>query len=179
MGCIAYEKPVGAPTEQVTQQTFREAMALLGSAVHIITTDGVAGRGGFTASAVTSVTDTPPTLLVCVNRSVSSYSALIENGVLCVNTLGTHHRDVSRIFSEKVDNAIRFSSGRWKVGVTGAPSLADALVSFDCRINDIKDVGTHSVLFCDVLGLTLGGAGDALVYHRRSYHGLGAGSGLG
>lgn len=46
----------------VTQ--FRNAMAMLGGAVSVITTDGPAGRFGFTASAVCSVTDAPPTLLV-------------------------------------------------------------------------------------------------------------------
>lgn len=44
----------------VEKQDFRDAMARLGSAVNIITTDGPAGRAGFTASAVCSVTDTPP-----------------------------------------------------------------------------------------------------------------------
>lgn len=43
----------------VDQQTFRDAMSCMGAAVNIITTDGPAGRAGFTASAVCSVTDTP------------------------------------------------------------------------------------------------------------------------
>lgn len=43
----------------VDKQDFRDAMARLGSAVNIITTDGPAGRAGFTASAVCSVTDAP------------------------------------------------------------------------------------------------------------------------
>lgn len=42
----------------VDQQTFRDAMSCMGAAVNIITTDGPAGRAGFTASAVCSVTDT-------------------------------------------------------------------------------------------------------------------------
>lgn len=41
----------------VDQQTFRDAMSCMGAAVNIITTDGPAGRAGFTASAVCSVTD--------------------------------------------------------------------------------------------------------------------------
>ena len=53
----------------VEKQAYREAMARLGAAVNVITTDGPGGRAGFTASAVTSVTDTPPTLLVCANRT--------------------------------------------------------------------------------------------------------------
>jgi hypothetical protein len=53
----------------VSREQFRDAMARLGAAVNIVTTDGTAGRAGFTASAVCSVTDDPPTLLVCLNRS--------------------------------------------------------------------------------------------------------------
>ena len=53
------------------KQTFRDAMACVGAAVNIITTDGPAGLAGFTASAVCSVTDSPPTLLVCLNRGAS------------------------------------------------------------------------------------------------------------
>ena len=53
----------------VSRQEFRDAMARLGAAVNIITTDGAAGRGGITATAVCSVTDDPPTLLVCLNRT--------------------------------------------------------------------------------------------------------------
>ena len=57
----------------VEKQAYREAMARLGAAVNVITSNGPAGRAGFTASAVCSVTDSPPTLLVCANRTNDSY----------------------------------------------------------------------------------------------------------
>ncbi|MPT25288.1 MAG: flavin reductase, partial [Starkeya sp.] len=47
---------------------YREAMSRLVAAVHVITTHGAEGRAGFTATAVASVSDSPPTLLVCLNR---------------------------------------------------------------------------------------------------------------
>src|SRR5476651_908107 len=80
---------------------YRNAMARLGAAVNIITTDGPAGRAGFTASAVCSVTDEPPTLLVCLNRNASVYDAFKQNGVLCVNVLGAGHQNISNIFGGK------------------------------------------------------------------------------
>lgn len=78
---------------------FRNAMAQLGSAITIITTDGPAGRFGFTASAVCSVTDSPPTLLVCMNRSSFAHAKFKENGVLCVNVLSGQHQNLSAIFA--------------------------------------------------------------------------------
>ena len=67
------------------KQTFRDAMACVGAAVNIITTDGPAGRAGFTASAVCSVTDSPPTLLVCLNRGASVWPTFSETAP-CAST---------------------------------------------------------------------------------------------
>ncbi|MFX5634519.1 flavin reductase, partial [Acinetobacter baumannii] len=49
------------------KQDFRDAMARLSAAVNIITTDGPAGRAAMTVSAVSSVSDEPATVLVCIN----------------------------------------------------------------------------------------------------------------
>ena len=63
---------------------FRDGMSLLTTAVNVITTEGSAGTHGFTASAVCSVTDTPPTLLVCMNQTSRSHAHFIENKTLAV-----------------------------------------------------------------------------------------------
>jgi flavin reductase (DIM6/NTAB) family NADH-FMN oxidoreductase RutF len=73
-------------------------MAMLGGAVSVITTDGVAGRFGFTASAVCSVTDSPPTLLVCMNRASHSNEHFKRNGFSNVTSKiwpGTRHETLN------------------------------------------------------------------------------------
>ena len=70
-------------TLEMDQQSFRNGMSNLGAAVNVITTQGIAGQAGFTASAVCSVTDSPPTLLVCLNRSASVFENLRQI-VCCV-----------------------------------------------------------------------------------------------
>src|SRR4030095_15723067 len=78
-----------APVEvkAVEAARFREAMSLYGAAVHVVTTDGPGGKTGITATAVSSVSDNPPTLLVCINRRSQAAPMLSMNGVFCVNTL--------------------------------------------------------------------------------------------
>jgi flavin reductase len=122
----------------LSKTDFRHAMSRLGAAVNIITTDGPAGRAGFTASAVCSVTDEPPTLLVCLNRSASVYQTFKGNGVLCVNVLGTGHQEISNLFGGKTPMDERFAAGQWSVGPSGSPLLEDASVSFDCRLSQIR-----------------------------------------
>lgn len=112
----------------VDQQTFRDAMSCMGAAVNIITTDGPAGRAGFTASAVCSVTDTPPTLLVCLNRGASVWPVFNENRTLCVNTLSAGQEPLSNLFGGKTPMEHRFAAARWQTGVTGCPQLEEALV---------------------------------------------------
>jgi len=154
---------------------FRHAMSRLGAAVNIITTDGPAGRAGFTASAVCSVTDEPPTLLVCLNRSASVYQTVKDNGVLCVNVLGAGHQDISNLFGGKTPMDERFAAGQWWVGPSGSPVLEDAGVSFDCRLSQISEVGTHDVLICEVMSITVGEAARSLIYFNRQYHELSMG----
>lgn len=117
------------------QQTFRDAMACVGAAVNIITTDGPAGMAGFTASAVCSVTDSPPTLLVCLNRGASVWPIFSENRTLCVNTLSAGQEPLSNLFGGKTPMAERFAAARWQTGDTGCPRLENATASFDCRIS--------------------------------------------
>ena len=159
----------------LSKTDFRHAMSRLGAAVNIITTDGPAGRAGFTASAVCSVTDEPPTLLVCLNRSASVYQTFKGNGVLCVNVLGTGHQDISNLFGGKTPIDERFATGQWSVGPSGSPLLEDASVSFDCRLSQITEVGTHDILICEVMSITVSEEARSLIYFNRQYHVLSVG----
>ena len=62
-------------TDDQGRQAFKDAMANLGSAVNIVTTLSEGSATGFTATAVCSVTDSPPSLLVCLNHSASVFAA--------------------------------------------------------------------------------------------------------
>jgi flavin reductase len=156
----------------VNRQTYRDAMARFGAAVHVVTTAGAAGRHGFTASAVTSVTDDPPTLLVCQNRASDANLAFKTNGVLCVNTLAAAQEALSPVFAGMTDcdRNGRFAAAAWATLATGAPVLQGALVSFDCRITKTLEVGTHSVLFCEVEAIATGESHEGLIYFGRRYH---------
>ncbi len=156
---------------------FRNAMSLLTTAVSVVTTEGQSGLHGFTASAVCSVTDTPPTLLVCMNQTSRSHGHFIDNKILTVNVLGAQHQHISNAFASKLHSTERFKQGSWTQLATGAPVLTDALVSFDCEIEDIQQVGTHSVFMCRVVAIKHAeqqdGADESLVYFNRAYHQVG------
>ncbi|MEC7762840.1 MAG: flavin reductase [Pseudomonadota bacterium] len=162
-----------AVTAAPGQDEFRAAMSRLAGAVNIVTTDGPAGRAGFTASAVCSVTDTPPTLLVCCNRTRSLGAYIEQNTAIAVNTLAPEHEALAAAFGGKETQEDRFERATWSRLVSGAPILEGSLVSFDCRIATFSDVGTHRVLFCEIEAIQLGRRGSASIWFDRGFHRVG------
>jgi flavin reductase len=160
----------------VLRQEYRDGMAQLGAAVNIITTDGPAGRSGMTASAVVSVTDDPPTLAVRINRSSRNNDIMKINGVLAVNALCSGQREVSNVFTGATGCARedRFKTGVWHRLATGAPILKGTAVSFDCRITDVLEKGTHTIFFAEVEAVQSEGETEGFIYFGRSYHPVGA-----
>ena len=160
-----------AAVKTVEPQLYREAMSRLGAAVHVVTTDGSAGKTGFTATAVVSVSDKPATVLVCLNRGANSAPLLRENGVFCVNTLRFGDEIVADTFAgrTKVARDERFNTGQWSTLATGSPALMSAVVALDCRVSEIKAVASHDIYFGVVEAVHLGPPGAALVYHDRAY----------
>lgn len=165
------QRPTKLDPDDARKQ-FRQAMAHLGAAVNIITTSGESGRCGITASAVCSVTDAPPTLLVCMNRSSAMHAVFERNRNVCINVLPGHHELLARHFAglTQLPMEARFSLPIWDEGLHGVPVLRDALASLQGKIVDLKEVGSHSVMFVEATQIRVCADGDSLIYFDRQFH---------
>ncbi len=161
-----------------TQLKFREGMSRMGAAVNLLTSDGPAGKHGLVASAVCSVSDSPATLLVCINRNAFVHDKFLQNFHICVNVLAAQHQALSGgICPLCRRGSIAGRTGEWTTLVTGCPVLKDANVAFDCRIGSVIEQGSHSVMFCQVKDVHVSEtAGQGLVYFSRDYHHLKTGA---
>ncbi|UYN99901.1 MAG: flavin reductase [Devosia sp.] len=153
----------------VDKATYRNGMSRLGSAVSVVTTLSDGKRYGFTASAVCSVSDSPATLLVCINRSSSSFPAFDGARHFCVNTLMPGQEEISDVFGGKISSTDRFAHGEWGTGLTGAPLLANASVNFECELTNAVDEATHRVLFGRVVNIRENEERATLLYCMRRY----------
>ena len=154
----------------VSKTEFRDAMARVCAPVNVITTNGPAGRGGFTATAMCSVTDEPPTLLVCMNSRSAQTALFIENGRFCVNVLTQEHKTLAASFAGgEADMAARYAAAEWTPLASGNQALADAIVSFDCKLTEARLVGTHNLLIGEVVDIRSRRDGHALLYFDRNY----------
>jgi flavin reductase (DIM6/NTAB) family NADH-FMN oxidoreductase RutF len=168
---VRVQASIQAAIKSATAQNFREAMSRVACSVSIVCTDGPHGMAGFTCSAVCSVTDEPPTIMVCVNRKSAANAVIKANGVLCVSSLGVDQVELSQLFAGvgRVSMIERFVGPNWGVLATGAPYCTTSRVALDCRIADIREIGTHSVIFAEVLSTTHASSGEPLIYHSRDY----------
>ncbi|MCY1216124.1 NADH:FAD oxidoreductase [compost metagenome] len=153
--------------------SFRDALSRAVTAVTVIATDGAGGRAGVTCSAVCSVSDSPPTVLFCINRRSAANSVIKSNGVVSINWLHASQAAVSQLFAGAgaVPMAQRFDGDSWDVFPTGAPYSKSAMVALDCKVVDQIEIGTHSVFVARVCG-SAGAESNKdtpLVYCRRSY----------
>jgi cob(II)yrinic acid a,c-diamide reductase len=156
---------------------YREAMSRFAGAVHVVTTDGPHGKRGMTIIAACSVSDSPPTILVCLNRTKPENDCFAQNGVFALNTLAPEHQALADAFSglTGLSQDERFALGRWETVSSGAPVLRGALATFDCHLEEAKEVATHRILIGRVTGIRIGDFAEPLVYYRRAYRVLGEG----
>lgn len=124
---------------------FRMGMRRLAAGVSLITTVEEGQRHGLVATSVTSLSGEPPSLLVCINRSTSSYEPITRSGIFCVNLIAEGQDHVAAQFSSSKRRDERFGDGAWTTLATGAPVLEGALAAFDCRVDHSLDYGTHTI----------------------------------
>jgi flavin reductase len=164
---------VTAKDEAHPGTAFREAMSRVAGHVHVIATGGKSGLSGVTATAVSSVSDAPPSMLVCLNAGSRTLGHIRDNGVFSISALSAAQESVARIFAGEggLEGAQRFRAGDGWDFARPVPRLVAAMAFFACTVTDITEVGSHVVLIGQV---DLALAGDdlpPLIYHRRQYWG--------
>ncbi len=163
---------VSQPRPPPRYNLFRDAMACLGAAVNIITTDGPAGtrrlhrqrgvqRHRFTADAA-GVPQPRRVRLADVQRKPHPVREHPERRAgAAVESVWRQNADGGTLCRRPLAD-----------GRSGCPRLEEALASFDCRISQVVSVGTHDILFCDMMSMERHDAPPGLVWFDRGYHAL-------
>jgi len=156
----------------VTSDEHRYGMRHFAVGVTIITARDGESKAGLTATAVCSVTASPPRLVVFVNKNVAASEVIHKSGALCINVMAGDQEQVAKVFAgmvEGVHGDARFEHGQWGELTTGAPTLDGALANFDCRVIKVYDESTHHAFLCEVLATRERNDGEALIYLNGAF----------
>ena len=140
----------------IGSEEFRDLIGRFASGVTVVTTIRDGTPYGTTASAVTSVSLTPPMLLVCMNKISLTGQAIKSSRHFVVNVLAEDQGFLADHFATKGSN---FTNINITTGALGAPLLTGALATFECRVVNDVPAGTHAVLI-------------GLVEHASGRHGM-------
>jgi flavin reductase (DIM6/NTAB) family NADH-FMN oxidoreductase RutF len=161
---------------------YRVATQRFASGVSVVTAVGADGtRYGLTATAVCTLSWSPPTLVACVNKKSRLSEVILETSTFAVSVLGTAHRHVAEAFAGQVSGlkgSARFAYGRWSCSSEGVPILDDAPACFICKVDHAIDRSTHLLLIGAVTDVHVPKADTALlVYFARRFTGVGPAAG--
>ncbi|MEP9354765.1 flavin reductase family protein [Xanthobacter sp. KR7-65] len=165
------------PSAPVDAARFRDAMRRMAAGVSVIATDGPGGRAGLTVSSLASLCMEPPSLILCIHEASAALKVIEANGVFVANVLAHDQAGVSDAFAGQVPQFRddKFACAEWRAAGSGAPVLAGALMSFDCRLAAHHAYGTHRIVVGEVTAIHgLDADAEPLLYANRAYRRLAA-----
>jgi flavin reductase (DIM6/NTAB) family NADH-FMN oxidoreductase RutF len=148
---------------------FKQAMRRLAGSVTIVTVANDGERHGTTATAVTSLSLNPPSLLACFNKDTRLHGLLGRSEHFCVNLLHADNLAVSKAFASPLSSAERFAAGKWQFPDGEPPYLADAQSSILCVKDKEIDYGSHTIFIGRVLAVRNRGDVSPLIYCNGAY----------
>ena len=154
---------------------FRRVLGHFPTGVTVVTAAGADGPEGMAIGSFSSVSLDPPLVMFCPGHESASWSRMRPAGSFCVNVLGDHQADVSRVFAGKSDD--RFDGLGIRVEATGAPVIEGCLAWIDCTVHAVHDGGDHDIVVGRVEALGVDGDGAGAGADGAGADGAGAGRG--
>ncbi|WP_235912174.1 flavin reductase family protein [Ruania zhangjianzhongii] len=162
----------GAPGDQLAGEDFKRVFRQHPAGVAVITLAAEHGPVGFTATSVISVSATPPMLAFAIASSSSSWQALRQADTVLVHFLDAASAHLSAQFARRGTD--RFAGVAAERLPGGEPLLTDAAAWLRARVVDRVRTGESHLVTLHALEAQIDRAERPLVYHDRTYHGIGA-----
>ena len=155
----------------VDTQGFKDVLSRFASGVTVVTTMCEGVPHGLTVSAFSSVSLSPPRVLICLGNDTDSKPLIDRSRCFAVHILGRAHVELGPRFAKMVPGlGDPFTGLRYGAGTTGSPILEDCIAWLDCRVESAVAIGDHTIFIGDVLAAGRAQAdGDPVLYYRRAW----------
>ncbi|PZQ21516.1 MAG: flavin reductase [Sphingopyxis macrogoltabida] len=159
-----------SPERDLTE-SMRDAMRRIASTVHIITAMDADGPLGMAATAVSSLSFDPPSLILCVNRNATMSASLKSGASFAVNVL--HQQQVALVapFSTSSLRHQRFADSGWNMDGP-APALDNAQAVLSCVVDECRPYGSHIIIVGLVKSVVVRDDVDPLLYLDGAFRGV-------
>lgn len=154
----------------LSTEVFRQTCARFATGVAVATVTSRDERPqGLTINSFTSVSCSPPLVLICVDNRCNVLADFRASAFFGINILSAGQRDVSVRFSQKQTD--RFEGLTWHPGESGVPLLDGCLASMECSISQVIESGDHAIFIGEVSRAEVN-EGEPLVFYGSAYRQL-------
>lgn len=150
----------------IAQEVFRSVLGRFASGVTVVTATSERGDCGMTVSAFSSLSLSPPLVLLCIDHAARMHTILGSASHFAVNILEESQEPIARRFSDP--DIDRLDGVGFRRGVTGAPVLSEVLATLECRKQNAFSGGDHTIFTGEVEVAEMGD-GKPLLYFRGGY----------
>ncbi|MFC3960797.1 flavin reductase family protein [Nocardia jiangsuensis] len=144
---------------------FKDAMAAVCTPVAVVTAMDGDRPHGTTVSAFASLSASPPSLLVSLDRGSDLLAVITVSGEFGVNILGHGQSELAGRFARK--GADKFAGISWS-GADRVPRLDGAPGWFACRVAQTVVAADHVLVVGEVYAVDTASAAP-LTYHERVF----------
>jgi flavin reductase len=139
-------QPASAETS-TEAELFREAFRRYAATVVVLTyLDAARQPCGMTATSMCSLSASPPSLLVCIDREARAHAEITHGGLMGVDLLSIDQRPIALHCSRPgIDKRLRDDWLAIGTDVDGMPRLSGALAHLECRVDTSYDAYSHTV----------------------------------
>jgi len=157
---------------EIDLKDFKDSMAAFASAVCIVTAHAEDVRIGRTATAIMSLSVTPPTILASIDHGSELANIIRKTGGFSVSALTEKQDAIADAFAGHEPPERRFDFGKWDAWQSGNPRLQETVWSMECKLTGVADIGSHFLFAGGVSALDIGIQRKPLIWHDRIFNGL-------
>ena len=151
----------------------RLAMRNWATGVTIVSVMHQGVQHGMTVSSFTSVSLTPPAVLVSLERISRTHDMLMQSGNFGVTILSSQQQKISDRFAGRhTEHEDRFANLTTFTLVSGVPFIAGGLAFLDCRVIVSHTSGNNTLFIGEVIAAQPEEPGEPLLYFDRRYRRL-------
>lgn len=151
-------------------ETLKALMRSFPQGVTLVTSAGPDGPFGVTVSAFSSISLSPPMIMVSMNKGTKAHEVMSAVDRFAVNILAADQSQLSERFAGRSPaHNFDFHGLPVRRGENGSPILQTAVGYIECTKLASHDAGDHTMIMGQVTAAFLSHDAPPLVYFKRSY----------
>ena len=154
----------------VEAELLRQAMRFWVTGVTVVTAVHQGVQHGMTVSSFTSVSLTPPQVLISLAQSARTHSLVSRSRSFGVSILSVEQQDIADRFAGRATEELdRLTGLETFTLVTGTPIISGGLMHLDCRVLTTLGAGANTIFIGEVVAAQSIEDGNPLAYFNGEY----------